>query len=761
MDTKSKNYDGNRAAGILVSAVAILCVVVAMIFSYQPALELSQSLSKKLESQRAAQKEAESEYYKDEFLNLLDQGNYALYWEMSPGKGNLQQFPSDIFLGEELSAPQGEDVWYEEKEIFRDSFNEMLYNWHSRFFSNTLGVYQLEYFIMDHNSGNSLTNTPQLVSLLSDAAKNESMTEDRSMPKDWGVLKERYPFYIVFQYGAEGSLEIMDYAGYSWQQIAQLLAKSRSKENARNEIYDSYLHRYVDQIMNPSDTTIIYASESESFFYPGGEYMGAESHPIEDFNHGAYVYLACLAALSIVILALLLPFIKPLGVGEGLAAKIPFEFALAGILFVPSTYHSLLLMAWNTVTGFLLFDPSHSVLNGAKLHILDYCFNLIVLTAVASILYLSVLILRRLFVIGPKRYVKEQILVGRFGYFFGRLCLRVLASLKEIDLTDRSNKLIIKILSVNFVILALFCSIWVFGIPVLILYTILLFFLLRKYANDIKKKYAILLEAASKMAEGNLEVDIEEELGVFEPLKEEFAKVQHGFKKAVEEEMKSQRMKTDLITNVSHDLKTPLTAIITYVNLLKDPNITEEERTSYINTLDMKSQRLKRLIEDLFEVSKASSNNITLTYMEVDLADLMKQVLLEMDDKIKQTEIELRIQIPEEKVMLSLDSEKTYRIFENLIMNIIKYAMPRSRAYIIMEAGEEQVTVVLKNVSAQELSFDSREITERFVRGDESRNTEGSGLGLAIVKSFVELQGGKFEIIVDGDLFKAVIVWRR
>ncbi|MDF2513087.1 MAG: phoR 1, partial [Herbinix sp.] len=243
------------------------------------------------------------------------------------------------------------------------------------------------------------------------------------------------------------------------------------------------------------------------------------------------------------------------------------------------------------------------------------------------------------------------------------------------------------------------------------------------------------------------------------PLKEEFSKVQYGFKKAVEEEMKSQRMKTDLITNVSHDLKTPLTAIITYIDLLKNENITPEERNAYIDTLDMKSQRLKRLIEDLFEVSKVTSNNITLNMLEIDLTDLIKQVLLELDDKIHKSEIEFRLHLPEDKVLLLLDSEKTYRIFENLITNITKYAMPHTRAYIDMEAKEDKVIVILKNVSAGELDFNTEEITERFVRGDQSRNTEGSGLGLAIVKSFVELQGGDFEIQVDGDLFKAIIIW--
>jgi signal transduction histidine kinase len=317
-----------------------------------------------------------------------------------------------------------------------------------------------------------------------------------------------------------------------------------------------------------------------------------------------------------------------------------------------------------------------------------------------------------------------------------------------------------KVLAVNFVILLILCSIWFLGIAILIPYTILLFFIIKRYVDDIKKKYAILLEATSRIADGNLEETIEEDLGVFNPLKDELTKVQRGFKIAVEEEIKSQRLKTDLITNVSHDLKTPLTAIITYINLLKEENISEEDRKSYIKTLDNKSQRLKRLIEDLFEVSKASSNNVTINLVEVDLVNLIQQVLLELDDKIVESEVEFRFHPPVDKVVLFLDSEKTYRIFENLIINITKYAMPHSRAYIDITREKDIVKIILKNVSISELEFNSEEISERFVRGDQARNTEGSGLGLAIVKSFVELQGGKFRIQTDGDLFKAMIQWK-
>ena len=240
------------------------------------------------------------------------------------------------------------------------------------------------------------------------------------------------------------------------------------------------------------------------------------------------------------------------------------------------------------------------------------------------------------------------------------------------------------------------------------------------------------------------------------------------FEKAVEEEVKSQRMKTELITNVSHDLKTPLTAIITYVNLLKQPQLTKEEREAYIQILDQKSMRLKALIEDLFEVSKANSGSIALNLVEVDVVSLMKQVRLELDDRMRTSGIDFRFQLPDRKIKLLLDSEKTYRVFENLLINIVKYGMPGTRAYIEITEREEEgqektgeVRVAMKNISAAELSDDGRDLTDRFVRGDQSRNTEGSGLGLAIARSFVELQGGRFELETEADLFKVTLMWKK
>ena len=326
----------------------------------------------------------------------------------------------------------------------------------------------------------------------------------------------------------------------------------------------------------------------------------------------------------------------------------------------------------------------------------------------------------------------------------------------HLDFQDRTNRTILKVVLINFLLLCVVCVFWYYGIFALIVYSVLLFLFLRKYTKDLQEKYKILLKSTNQLADGHLDVPIEGDIGLFNPIQEELKKIQKGFKKAVDEEVKNERMKTELVTNVSHDLRTPLTAIITYTDLLKNEK-DEEKRKEYIEVLEKKSLRLKVLIEDLFEISKAVSKNVVMHYMKVDIVNLLKEVGLENDGKIRNANLEFRWKLPEQKVVMCLDSQKTYRIFENLIVNITKYAMPHTRVYIEMTDQENSVHISMKNVSATELDFDVDEITDRFVRGDSSRNTEGSGLGLAIAKSFVELQHGTLRISTEADLFKADI----
>lgn len=232
--------------------------------------------------------------------------------------------------------------------------------------------------------------------------------------------------------------------------------------------------------------------------------------------------------------------------------------------------------------------------------------------------------------------------------------------------------------------------------------------------------------------------------------------ISNGFENAVEQGIKSERLKAELITNVSHDIKTPLTSIINYVDLLKNENIESEKAKEYIEILDNKSQRLKKLIQDLVEASKASSGNIKLNLENLSLSELINQSIGEFEDKFEEKKLSIIKNIPEKDIIIKADSRYMYRIIENLFENITKYALENSRVYIdISYVKENKVKVEFKNISKEKLNITEEELMQRFVRGEKSRTTEGNGLGLSISQSLTEIQGGEFRIVIDGDLFKA------
>lgn len=230
-----------------------------------------------------------------------------------------------------------------------------------------------------------------------------------------------------------------------------------------------------------------------------------------------------------------------------------------------------------------------------------------------------------------------------------------------------------------------------------------------------------------------------------------------GLERALQEQLKSERLKADLITNVSHDIKTPLTSIINYVDLIKRENIQNEKIQGYLDVLEQKSQRLKTLTEDLVEASKVSSGNVKLDMARIDLVEMIWQTNGEFEEKFAIRHLELIANLPNEAIIIEADGRHLWRVLENLYNNAFKYAMERSRVYTEIVRDEEMVYFTIKNVSESPLNINPDELTERFVRGDVSRTTEGSGLGLSIAKSLTELQGGVFEIVIDGDLYKVRI----
>lgn len=235
--------------------------------------------------------------------------------------------------------------------------------------------------------------------------------------------------------------------------------------------------------------------------------------------------------------------------------------------------------------------------------------------------------------------------------------------------------------------------------------------------------------------------------------------ISSGLQASVDRQLRAERMKTELITNVSHDLKTPLTSIINYTGLLAKEQLQPDFANDYVKIISQKSEKLKDLTNDLFEISKAQSGNIDIHPERLELGELLQQSMAELSDRIAASTLDFRISCPADGCHIMADGRKLSRVVENLLGNILKYAMENSRVYIDIKQQDGKCMMEFKNISSYEMNFDADEIMERFTRGDQSRTTQGNGLGLAIAKSYVEACGGQFRIVVDGDLFKAVIIF--
>ena len=266
-----------------------------------------------------------------------------------------------------------------------------------------------------------------------------------------------------------------------------------------------------------------------------------------------------------------------------------------------------------------------------------------------------------------------------------------------------------------------------------------------------------------QLAAGNLDYKVPTDrlYGEFRRHGENLNNLRQGIQHAVEEQMKSERMKTELITNVSHDIKTPLTSIVSYVDLLKKEPMPNDQAREYLDVLDRQAARLKKLIEDLVEASKASTGSLTVHFQPTDVNVLLSQSAGEYQEKLAARDLSLVLTPAEEAPWISADGQLLWRVFENLLSNAQKYAMPGTRVYLSCQATEAEVAVTFRNISATPLNISAEELMDRFVRGDAARSTEGSGLGLSIARDLTQLQHGRFDLTIDGDLFKVVLTFPR
>ena len=694
--------------------------------------------------------------YRD-LYNLVNRTELSYVDLYYPLISSLQSYDPERF--EEMGGNEGAaDSGYEEERDAYSAYNNTIYarasaeeyfNELEHQFSSLNSTY--DYLIRDLGTGTVVTNTDQ----------------KESLPH------ENYFFYLTFHYDENGNVSIGNTVkGENSDRIRKYVNEIirdvglPSDSRLRNESYLQYLKEYTDK-RYPVNCDITYGIKQSVWAQ-----MQSDTLTNDPYNniwwrtYSAFVDAGCgqffVIFLCVVFaLAIFLPYAgngKPWNTVKILRA--PVELAAIVLILAFAMTSNVIVTAVRVATGRSVQEMSGMIKSVELTRLLVYGGNLLMLAVLFAAAWYAGICVRAMREYGFWEYIKRRSLIYRIFPFVKTKVLDIYSALVHFDVTRNARKLIIKVVLVNAVILFAISSLWFGGFAITIIYSVILYFVLKKYVSDLQKKYSILLSATNEIAMGNLNVSITEDLGVFEPFKPQIIRIQNGFKNAVEEEVKSQRMKAELITNVSHDLKTPLTAIITYIGLLKDENISAQQRREYMDTLERKSLRLKVLIEDLFEVSKATSKTVTLNIMEVDIMSLIKQVALEMSDKLNASRLDVRMNLTDSRVVLPLDSQKTYRIYENLFGNVAKYALPGTRVYVNGFRIDDTVVITIKNITAEEITVNPEELTDRFVRGDTARNTEGSGLGLAIAKSFTELQNGKLTLEMDGDLFKVTTAWK-
>lgn len=662
-----------------------------------------------------------------------------LYYDLKKQENPKLQ-PYDLFI-----APNQPKLSVENAQMI----SNVIYNQHQSI-QSSLG--DLHYYIKDNSNDTTLI-------------RGDEETLKKAL--DGSKLDDKYALYIAFTFDENGVITIQNFSKENfshseltntyYETLVRLFSSNSSirlRQNIASQNYGEYADIYPDEnayfidfgsnsdfsLFEPlKNTSFVYAMDQKALavLYENSNYPLYDNYIYSELVLTPFYLLLGVAFLLVLIFRT--PFDKPIPIYK-YVRKIPAEIIIGVdlVLILGNFYGQLI-------------DPSFTEGLNSPSYLLNIALPWFL---IFSIVAYSLLFYKEMFTTGSWRYQFYSIRMIRW---MKRKFTTGFNYAVSFDLSNEDDKRIGAVVLINFIILFIITIMWAFGIFFLIIYSVLIFIIAKKYIHKVRQDYRTMLDVTKRIASGDLEHNVEEDMGMFNSFKDDMVEIRTGFKNAVEEEVHSQRMKTELISNVSHDLKTPLTSIITYVDLLKKEDLSKEERIKYIDVLDRNSIRLKRLIEDLFEISKANSGNIKIERMKIDICSLMHQVEVELEDKLVANKLEIRNQFSDDKITCNLDPQKTYRIFENLVANIGKYAMPSTRVYVDITDYGNTVEVSLKNISAAELNFNPDDITERFTRGDASRNTDGSGLGLSIARSFTEIQQGTLNVYIDGDLFKVVL----
>ena len=585
-------------------------------------------------------------------------------------------------------------------------------------------------------------------------------TGEKTEGGDTSLFVKDHQMYSTFTYDADGNVTSTgDYVStdFTYMSAYQLLKNSISisTSNAREtyEIYGKSIPKSQIQLRVPQNLKAEFAIPQNL----------TENNDIIWYNTGNLVhgemsgrFLAVTCCMMVFFIGLYILFypvsveqeVNPFAFMRKIKAEIKWAF-LGTVLCL--AYIGMAFLDVYTMTGEL--QTALQMLGIPYAELVPVVLQFIGMMLTGLFTAMGIFEIKYMLTSGFCRYWKEDSLIGSIC---GNVKRRF-EKLSEVDLSDKTDTVLLKYVLIQMVIVGVIACFWSFGIVLSVLYSVLLFFYIRKKLKKVQMDYQVLLKEAHRLADGRFDEELTQDVGIFNALGDELKNVRIGFEKAVSEEIKSQNMKTELISNVSHDLKTPLTGIKNYAELLGQDNVSGQDKQVYLENLQHYIDRLNNLIEDLFEVSKVNSGNIELNPVELNVVALIQQAQAETEDLLKQKNLTVILDAPENGIVQALDGDKTYRIFENLFTNIAKYALPGTRVYVSATAQPDYTEIAFKNISEAQMNFTPEEIVERFVRGDKSRHESGSGIGLAIVKSFTEVQNGTFSIEIDGDLFKAVV----
>ncbi len=739
-----------------------------------------------------------------EFAEDIYYSNYYLYYKGYQIERNRLIKPSDLFLSDETIETMIDNMdtdYYSSsidsekiKTSFNDAFNKLgnfLYksDGNIKFYSENIeSGFSISNFGFRNDIKTILNYNKYILNGKSDFIANKKVDNENSdknnIKKDDIIksydefqkdIKNNFLIYLVIEFDNLGKYNLLYCYGVNKDIINNNLLELDARKNL-NEVY-SITDKNATDFSNYKVNSIkkmryIFAIPNSILndVYSKNDSISKHINKVERNYFTPIEGLARIMISIIVLGTFLLPVekIQKFKIIKKIII-LPFEFLFGMVFYL---YYSIfndnisIRIVRETIIGNLFKTV---VRNGIPKQFANYSVILVNIMYWFSLFMIAFIITSLVKIIvksSIKKYFKSKSLIVLFAGFVYKNVSKLIYKALNVDLSKRYNRLFFIgtiIIIAGAVILPIVdianIMLW---LTLALLYIVIVSVYIKVVNKEIKRgksDYEELLILTKDIADGNLDKDIMNvDTGIYNDIKLQLYYIQQAYKKSIEEEIKSQKMKSELISNISHDLKTPLTSIISYADILKYME-TSEETAKYIDTIYRKSERLRVLIDDMFEISKAQSGNIKLDFNQIDIARLMEQSIFELKDHLTKKGIILKTKFPEEKTILYLDGEKTYRIFENLIVNIAKYALENSRAYIDIVDKGENVEIIFKNISEIEIDYEVQDIMERFKRGDKSRNSEGFGLGISIAKSYIEAQGGTLDIFLDGDLFKSVVTF--